>query len=742
MIFAFYSSHVEAADTRFPDVKLSREEILYLADKGVINGYVGGNFGPNDSIKRVHAVQMIIRELGVKTGDAPNPNFTDVKPGSYGYAEIAKAKQLGIISGKGKGKFDPNGTLTRGEMAKILVEAYKLKSNYGDNFKDVSLKHFSYSYVQTLVAHNITFGYPDDTFRPDEIMTREHFALLMARQLNDKFRSYSINSDAFNNPLGKLTQSVVMINIYDEEGELVSQGSGFITSNNLIATTFANISGGVRAEAVVEKTGEVVLLEGVVDYNEYFDVAILKPTQKIGLPPLLLAKYSKAKFASRVLALGILDHENRAYSYGKITDLIQGNVEGGYLKVIKNTGDYDRDFYGGPLLNTEGYVIGLNSFDLRDSYYAFSSDYLDEILVPYRELKFDEIAVEGFSNMPEIEDGVRDWEEDLYLDNDFPVIDEVNPIDLESIPGLKTVYNDLLIDAVHDEELPVVYGITEDGDVVAINYETQQVNSLSYDYRAESIFYKNGNLFITLLKGMHNSYWREADQEGAIAIVDAKTFITKKIVDIALDPYDIVADDTYFYVSSGSGQWTSINSYNIETGEHISTGYIRQRSTIEIHPNGKSIYAINSDSSPRNFQVFTINGGQIGDSYNSPDGPDYLLYEWMKISYDGKYIFNPSGNIFKATSLQSTNMRYVTNIGTMFYDVTFNESNTEFYVSAGDLLYVYDYKSFTPTKTYSLSGDGYYLFTHKGKVVTVGEEETNKEGVYKTFIQTSDLTNK
>jgi serine protease Do len=53
---------------------------------------------------------------------------------------------------------------------------------------------------------------------------------------------------------------------------------------------------------------------------------------------------------------------------------------------------------------------------------------------------------------------------------------------------------------------------------------------------------------------------------------------------------------------------------------------------------------------------------------------------------------------------------------------------------------VYDYESFTPTKTYSLSGDGYFLFTHKGKVITVGEEQSLTTGIYKTFIQVSDLS--
>jgi serine protease Do len=342
-------------------------------------------------------------------------------------------------------------------------------------------------------------------------------------------------------------------------------------------------------------------------------------------------------------------------------------------------------------------------------------------------MRFSEIAVVDFSEIPGM-----DYEDDP----------EVTPIDLEAIPGVKTDYYEYLIDAVHDEELPVVYGITDSGDVVAINYETQQVKSLAFDYPAESIFYKNGNVFITLLKGEHSSYWWEEDQEGAVAIVDATTFKTKKVVDIAIDPYDIVADDTYFYVSSGSGQWTYLDSYKIETGELISRDHnnIFEESSLVIHPKGESIYAIPAWLSPRSFQVFQLHDGEISNSSYARDSGEFDLIQQMKVSSDGKYIFNFSGDVFRATSFGET-MTHVTNIGTMFYDVTFNESNTEFYVSVDDLLYVYDYESFTPTKTYSLSGDGYFLFTHKGKVITVGEE-TNNAGVISTFIQTSDLTNK
>lgn len=182
-----------AAATQFKDVKMYQEEIAYLANKGVIKGYDGGYFKPEASITRIQAVQMILRERGITDFTAPNPNFTDMKPGSYGYDEVSKAVQLGIIGGKtdaktGKKYFDPMGTLTRGQMAKILVLAYDIKGTYTGSFVDVSLSSEVYRYVSALAANNITTGYGDNTFRPNATMSRQHFSLFLARHLNSSFK--------------------------------------------------------------------------------------------------------------------------------------------------------------------------------------------------------------------------------------------------------------------------------------------------------------------------------------------------------------------------------------------------------------------------------------------------------------------------------------------------------------------------------------------------------------------------
>lgn len=181
------------ATTQFKDVKLYQNEISYLADKGVIKGYEGGYFRPEAPIKRIQAVQMILREKGITNFTAPDPGFTDMEPGSYGYAEVSKAVQLGIIGGKtdtktGKKYFDPMGTLTRGQMAKILVLAYDIKGTYNGSFADIKPSSEVYGYVHALAANNITTGYGDNTFRPNATMSRQHFSLFLARHLNPSFK--------------------------------------------------------------------------------------------------------------------------------------------------------------------------------------------------------------------------------------------------------------------------------------------------------------------------------------------------------------------------------------------------------------------------------------------------------------------------------------------------------------------------------------------------------------------------
>ena len=190
------SASVAQVAIKFPDVNSGNafsEEIYYLSGKGIIKGYPDGKFYPKASIKRIDAVRMIIREMNPKDMSAPNPRYSDMNPKSPGYAEFAKAVEIGFISGKVKADgtkyFDPNATMTRAEMAKILVEGYPNNLAYDGNktFRDVSSKHWAKSYISRLATGQITRGHGDGTFKPNDDLSREHFSAFMARLLSSNF---------------------------------------------------------------------------------------------------------------------------------------------------------------------------------------------------------------------------------------------------------------------------------------------------------------------------------------------------------------------------------------------------------------------------------------------------------------------------------------------------------------------------------------------------------------------------
>ncbi|MGF2617978.1 S-layer homology domain-containing protein [Rossellomorea vietnamensis] len=181
-----------SASGKFKDINRYVEEIEFLARSGVVKGY-GDEFKPEDPVRRIQAVQMILREKGITDfSDVSDPGFTDLRKGDYGYAEVAKAAEIGWISGKtaadGSTYFDTWGSLTRGQMAKILVKAYELSGEIPNRFKDVPQSHWAHEFVSTLIHHRITTGYQNQTYRPQETLSRQHFAVFLARLAENNFR--------------------------------------------------------------------------------------------------------------------------------------------------------------------------------------------------------------------------------------------------------------------------------------------------------------------------------------------------------------------------------------------------------------------------------------------------------------------------------------------------------------------------------------------------------------------------
>lgn len=170
----------------FIDVPTSHpyyKEITALVNKKYITGYEDGTFKPEGNLTRAHAAVIISRALGLDTSKVVNPQFKDIPTSHNYYKEIAAVQNAGIISGKQDGNFDPNGQLTRGQMAKIIAKAYKLTGISTIQFKDVKPSDWQYEYVQALAYNNVTTGYSDGTFKPYSNITRAHFSVFLYRTI-------------------------------------------------------------------------------------------------------------------------------------------------------------------------------------------------------------------------------------------------------------------------------------------------------------------------------------------------------------------------------------------------------------------------------------------------------------------------------------------------------------------------------------------------------------------------------
>jgi hypothetical protein len=186
-IVGMVPNSASAAEAKsFPDVKEGTyyyESVLNLTAREVINGYEDGTYRPGNAIKRGEAAMIIAAALNLDTDNVTDPGFEDVKTSAWYYGSVAALVEKGILEGYNEKTFNPNGTLKRSEMAKILTKAFSLKEeSFTDKtFTDVKPEQWYSKYIQPLITNNITNGISANTFGPNEEVTRGQIATFVVR---------------------------------------------------------------------------------------------------------------------------------------------------------------------------------------------------------------------------------------------------------------------------------------------------------------------------------------------------------------------------------------------------------------------------------------------------------------------------------------------------------------------------------------------------------------------------------
>lgn len=174
---------VEEPAEAFPDIggHWAHDCIVALLQHGIIQGYEDGTIRPDNPITRAETAVLVGKALGVKDATNAALSYSDEIP-EWAKGYIASTTEKGVFTGYPDGRFAPDKNISREEMSAVLIRAFN-KESINDNmmnFTDVGqIGNWATKYVKAGVDNEIITGYPDNTFRPKDDITRaEAFTMI------------------------------------------------------------------------------------------------------------------------------------------------------------------------------------------------------------------------------------------------------------------------------------------------------------------------------------------------------------------------------------------------------------------------------------------------------------------------------------------------------------------------------------------------------------------------------------
>ncbi|NOU96274.1 S-layer homology domain-containing protein [Paenibacillus sp. LMG 31456] len=239
-------------DVKGADVEWAARYIASLASKRVFEGYEDGTFQPRKTITRIEAITAAVRLMGLRDqaesaeAKAANLNFKDADKlkNSYswatGYVSVALQNDLFEESDD---MINPGKEADRLWATTLLIKAMKLqdeaktKMNTKLTFKDANkIPAGSVGYIALAIEKNLIDGYEDNTFRPNNPVTRAELAALLDRtgsQLPDNASISGTISSTVSNNLLTLTVKGQPYSVELDSGAFIFRNGAKVAASEL-----------------------------------------------------------------------------------------------------------------------------------------------------------------------------------------------------------------------------------------------------------------------------------------------------------------------------------------------------------------------------------------------------------------------------------------------------------------------------------------------------------------------------
>jgi len=144
-------------------------------------------------VTRAQFIRAFDAADGIQPSSPQTPTFKDVPQSDPDYGYIEAAVQNGIISGLPDGSFDPQGGLTREQVAKIEVlalgrgAAALALQGQATAFKDnAETPAWVRGYIQEAASLDLIHGYPDGAFHPTTMLSPQDLPHFLAQYTAEK----------------------------------------------------------------------------------------------------------------------------------------------------------------------------------------------------------------------------------------------------------------------------------------------------------------------------------------------------------------------------------------------------------------------------------------------------------------------------------------------------------------------------------------------------------------------------
>ncbi|WP_164716592.1 S-layer homology domain-containing protein [Paenibacillus whitsoniae] len=147
--------------------------VYYISDDGKLE-YVGGELHGDVVEAQLYHFSKYAVLAYAKT-------FADVPKEHWANSVIAELSAKHIVEGVTENTFAPSRSVTRAEFAALLARVLKLQAKQGAPFSDVPADAWYAGAVGALAETGIVNGLDDGTFSPEQSITREQMAAMLVR---------------------------------------------------------------------------------------------------------------------------------------------------------------------------------------------------------------------------------------------------------------------------------------------------------------------------------------------------------------------------------------------------------------------------------------------------------------------------------------------------------------------------------------------------------------------------------